>query len=155
MRIFTLICHATVTLALLSGTPPAGRANPGGGSHPAGHAYGWCKNHGGCSSSTNVHIGAPITSGHPAQAVQSTPMSTLTPAIPTYKVPPMPVQMVPKPRPVIAPPKLPRLVPKLKQGYIDHPNFTGRRDPNTGYPVPTLPVQKVPLPKPIVAPPVP
>ena len=92
--------------------------------HPPGHAYGWCKNHGGCNTPTNTHIGSTITSGH-APVVLPKP----TPAI---VVPPMPVMAVPKPAHFAVPKPLRVVAPPRKPGFVDYPNFKGLRDPHTG-----------------------
>ncbi|MFT7570082.1 MAG: hypothetical protein ACI9JL_001109 [Paracoccaceae bacterium] len=114
--------------------------------HPPGHAYGWCKNHSGCNTPTNTHIGSTITSGHASVAL---PKPT-----PIIVVPPLPVMAIPKPAQFAVPKPLRVVVPPLKPGFVDYPKYQGLRDPHTGYPMPTLPVARYPLPKPIVPPPV-
>ena len=63
-----------------------------------------------------------------------------------YPVPPNPPeQKTPQPQQYAVPKPIPQGVPSLKPGYQQFPNWTGKRDPDTGYPVPpNPPEQKTP-----------
>ena len=60
-----------------------------------------------------------------------------------YPVPPNPPeQKIPQPQQYAVPKPIPQGVPSMKPGYQQFPNWTGKRDPDTGYPVPPNPTDQ-------------
>ena len=157
---------AALTLAFVSVAPVeviAGAGSGGHGGSPSGNHLGWCRGngnpHGGnCASgstggsiNTNTGHSTPPTATeapHAPQSVTGTygqsftgygpvPTATATPGTPLTgygAVPPMPPQLAPSLPPQLSP-------PPLLPGYVQHPNFTGTRDPATGFPAPVPPQQ--------------
>ncbi len=134
--------RASVSLLVLLGAAPYKELSAAGG----GNHYGWCKGngnpHGGACASGGTGGSIDANSGHstPPTATEAPPTSQVVTG--TYgqsftgygAVPPMPPQLTPAQPPPLAP-------PPLLPGYVQYPNFTGTRDPATGFPAAVPPQQ--------------
>ena len=134
--------RAMVSLLVILGAAPYKELSAAGG----GNHYGWCKGngnpHGGACASGGTGGSIDANSGHstPPTATEAPPTSQVVTG--TYgqsftgygAVPPMPPQLTPAQPPPLAP-------PPLLPGYVQHPNFTGTRDPATGFPAAVPPQQ--------------